>query len=507
MSQKKAGIILSYAVEGVKIVTSVLYTPIMLRLLGESEYGLYQLISSFVSYLGLLSLGFGGSYMRFYARAKAEKKDEEIARLNGMFMTVFSIIAFICILCGIVMVQNIRKIFGTGLTDEEYHTAKILMCFLIINMAITFPNTVFNCNITAHERFIFQKILLMIQSLLNPLITLPLLFLGYGSIGMVSIGVLLTFGVLLSNMYFCLRKLQMKFIFWGFRFSLLKEMWFFTFFLFLNQIIDMMNNCVDMFLLGRMLGTVPVAVYGLAGQINGMYISFSTSVSNVFVPRVNQIVAETNSNRELSDLFIKIGRIQFMILALIVTGFIFFGKTFIKFWSGPGYEESYYVALWLIVPITIPLTQNLGIEIQRAKNMHQARSIVYFIIACANVIISIPLIRLYGPVGAAVGTAVALTIGHIIFMNIYYQKKIGLNILLFWMNILKMMPFLIIPLIYGIVVSVFAKIDSLVFMCIHITIYSFIYFLSLWFGGMNADEKGIIKAFFNKLFGIISREK
>ena len=87
VSEKKAGVILSYTGQIVKILVNLLYTPIMLRLLGQSEYGLYQLVYSVVSYLSLLSLGFGSSYMRYYSQFKAKNDDDEIARLNGMFLT------------------------------------------------------------------------------------------------------------------------------------------------------------------------------------------------------------------------------------------------------------------------------------------------------------------------------------------------------------------------------------------------------------------------------------
>ncbi len=232
ISQKKSGVILSYVSEAIKILSSLVYTPVMLRLLGQSEYGLYQLVHSVVSYLSLLSLGFGSSYMRFYSRYKAEKDEEGVAKLNGMFMLIFCSISVICILCGVVMVGNIRTIFGKGLNDAEYETARVLMALMIANMAITFPNSVFNCSVIAHERFFFQKMLIVLQNLLNPFLTLPLLIMGYGSIGMVSVTTFLTFAVFISNSFFCFRKIHIRFSFLGLQFSLLKEMWVFTFFLF-----------------------------------------------------------------------------------------------------------------------------------------------------------------------------------------------------------------------------------------------------------------------------------
>ena len=112
INQKKAGVMLSYTSEIIKIATGLVYTPIMLRLLGKSEYGLYQLVYSVVSYLSLLSLGFGSSYIRFYSKRKVDKDDEGIAKLNGLFLMVFSIMSFVAIICGFFMIQNSYAIFG-----------------------------------------------------------------------------------------------------------------------------------------------------------------------------------------------------------------------------------------------------------------------------------------------------------------------------------------------------------------------------------------------------------
>lgn len=492
LNQRKLGVIISYLGQLVQIIIAIIYTPIMLRLLGQSEYGLYQLVYSVVSYLSLLSLGFGSSYLRFYSRYKAQKDEDGVAKLNGMFMEIFCSISVICVLCGLIMIRNIREIFGTGLTESEYATARVLMGLLIINLALTFPNSVFNCSITAHEKFLFQKLLILLQNLFSPFLTLPLLIMGYGSIGMVSVTTFLTFLLLIANMFYCFKKLHIRFAFRGFQIGLLKEMWVFTFFIFLNQIIDQINWSVDKFLLGRLVGTTAVAVYGVGGQINTLYLQFSSSISNVFVPKVNRIVAESNDDNQLTRLFTKVGRIQFMVLGLILSGFVFFGIPFIKIWAGPEYGASYAVALLLIIPVTVPLIQNLGIEIQRAKNMHKARAVVYLAIAIANVFISIPLIKLIGPAGAALGTAISLFAGNIIFMNWYYHARIGMNMFYFWKEIAKFVPALIGPCVVGIIIMNFANITGLVKLGVFAMVYTAVYGLSMYFLGMNEEEKQLV---------------
>ena len=500
MNQKKAGVLLSYTSEAIKILTSLLYTPIMLRLLGQSEYGLYQLVGSVVSYLGLLSLGFTSAYVRYFSLARAKGTEKEVERLNGMFMTIFLIIAGIAALCGGVMVRNIRGIFSTGLTDQEYETARILMILMVFNLCISFPNSVFNCIISAHERFFFQRLLTVLQNLLNPFLTLPLLLLGYGSIGMVAVTTAITVAKLGLDAWYVFGKLHARFAFDHFDLMIFKDIGKFTFFIFLNQIIDQVNWSVDRFLLGRMLGTAAVALYSLGAQINTMYVQFSTAISSVFAPQINRMVAERNDNHELSMLFTRVGRVQFMLLSLILSGFVFVGRPFMVLWGGSkSYAESYYVALLLMIPVTVPLIQNLGIEIQRAKNKHQARSVVYFCIAIANIFLSIPLIRLYGSVGAATGTAIALIAGNILFMNWYYSKKINLEIITYWKSILSVFPAFVLPVLCGSAIQHFIQIDGWVSLFVSAVIYAAVFCASMWLWGMNLEERKMVERLFRRI--------
>lgn len=502
LDQRKAGVLLTYISEVIKVATTLLYTPLMLELLGDSEFGLYQTVTSTVMYLSLLSLGFGSAYVRYHSRYKVKDDEEGIARLNGMFILIFSGMSLLCLICGGVMIANARLIFGENLTDGELLRAKLMMAVLIVSMAITFPNSVFNCFVTAHEKFVFQKLLIVVQNLLNPCLTLPLLLLGYGSVSVVAVTAVLTAVVFVANLIFCLRKLRMRFAFRGLEFSLLKEMGAFTFFIFLNQIIDQVNWAVDKLLLTRMISPAIVATYSVGAQINSLYLQMSTAVSNVFIPRVNQIVAGSNDNRELTKLMTKVGRVQFLILALVLTGFVFFGKAFINLWTGAGTADAYYVALFLIIPVTIPLLQNLGIEIQRAKNMHRARSVVYTCLAAGNVVLSIGLIQLWGVVGAAAGTGIMLVLGNGLFMNWYYHKKIGLDMIAFWREIIRFVPALLLCAILGAVYAYFVPVNSWVMLLISAAAYTVVYCLVMWLLGMNGYEKHLVRKLLSKLPGV-----
>ncbi|BES66459.1 hypothetical protein SANA_28980 [Gottschalkiaceae bacterium SANA] len=492
INQLKAGATLSYISMGLGYLVSIIYTPIMLRLLGQSEYGLYNLVASVVAYLGILNFGFGSAYMRYYSRYKTEDESAMIATLNGMFLIIFSVLGLITVVAGTILVFNTEMIFGSELTNTELFKAKILMMILVINLAISFPNIVFTSHITANEKFVFQKLVQMIKTIANPFVVLPLLILGYGSVGMVISTTFLNIVIEVINAVYCTKKLKMKFSFKNFDFKLMREMTVFSSFIFINLLIDQINWNVDKLILGRFHGTVSVAIYGLAAQLNIYYLSIASAISSVFIPRIHRIVINSDSNDELTKLFIRIGRIQFIILSLISSGLIFFGRSFINMWAGKNYDDSYPIVLLLIIPVTIPLIQNIGIEIQRAKNMHQFRSWIYFFIALVNLGITIPLAKMYGGIGAAIGTGGALIIGNGFIMNWYNHVKVGLNMKLFWKQILSFTPALIIPIIVGLLINNFFDLHSLLNFFGFGIIYVVMFFVSMWFFGMNQYEKDLI---------------
>lgn len=496
-NQLKWGALLSYIQMALGIIVGLAYTPIMIRLLGKSEYGLYNTVSSTIAMLSILSLGFNSSYIRYYSKYKKDGNEQAIYKLNGLFLLIFGIIGLIGLACGLFLSFNLQIVFDEGLTSQEYEIAKILMLLLTINLAASFPATLFTSIISAHEKYIFLKLLGMLKTVVSPLVTIPLLLAGYRSIAMVTITVSVSCFTDLLYYIYIKGALRQKFIFHDFEKGIFKSLFIYTSFLAINLVVDQINWNIDKFLLGRYKGTEVVAVYSVGYALYQYYSMFSTSVSGVFTPRVHKIVNALQEDletqkRELTDLFIKVGRIQFLLLALLSSGLVFFGAPFIYFWAGEGYKEAYYVMLLLVLPASVALIQNVGVEIQRAENKHQFRSIIYLIMALINLILSIFLCQKWGAVGSAIGTAISLILANGFIMNIYYHKKCNIDVVAFWKNILGISLGLILPILCGVIIVRFIDLYSIWNLIVAMIAYVITYCISMWFLGMNKYEKSLI---------------
>lgn len=303
-----------------------------------------------------------------------------------------------------------------------------MMLLLTLSTALGFLCTVFNCYIAALEKFVFLKVFSLASTVVTVALNLAVLYFGGGAIGLTVVALALGVLVKLINIIYALKNLKLKFDFSNIDFGLFKSVFAFSGLIAINLFVDKVNSGIDSVLLGRFCGTVVVAVYAVGASVNTYYTNFSTAISGVFTPYIHSLVNKypqdsIQQRNALTELFVKVGRLQYMLLALIGSGFVFFGKPFIRFWAGEEYGGAYAIALVILIPSIVPLIQNVGIEIQRAENRHHYRSYIYGAMALFNLVVSIILCRRLGGFGAALGTGIATVLANGIIMNIVYHKR------------------------------------------------------------------------------------
>lgn len=506
-SQLKAGAVLTYISLFLNSAISIIYTPIMLHHLGQSEYGLFSLAGSVVAYFGVLNFGLGSAVIRYTARFKSLEDEARCSNLYGTFCILYTSLSFIALILGTMFTFYSNYLFSYSLSGNEIDKLKVIMGILVINISIGIACDVFNAIVQAHERFVFQKVISIAGVILNPLLVLPFLLAGYGSVSMVIISTLLNLIIVFTNIYYCFRVLKIKITFKKFDRNLFREIIVFSSYLFLNLIIEKIYWSTDQIILGIFSGTIAVSIYTIGSSFSGYFSGFSAAISNVFLSKVSGMVSKEAADKEISDLFIKIGRIQYIIISFALSGFIVFGQTFINLWVGKEYSDAFIIALIIVIPMVIPLIQGMGGIILQAKNMHKFRSIVYFVIAIVNVALSLIFVQWWGAVGCALATGIAFTVGNIFIMNIYYWKKVKIDIPRFWMNIISMSIPMVISIVIGSAMNNIVLFDNWVIFIIKGSVFSFGYLLLIWFAGMNKYEKDLFLVPFKALVNKISKEK
>ena len=499
-NQLKLGAILSYVNILAGLIVGLGYTPVMIRLLGQSEFGLYSLIGSLVAYLSVLDMGLGNTIVRYVSRNRAVGDKKSESELNGLFLAIYSVIGLITLIVGCVLYFNVDNMFGATLSADQIERAKIMMILLIFNIAISFPLSVFASLMQAYERFIFLRIFNIISILLKPIIALPFLFMGYGAVTLVVTATIVNIACLLTNVYYCFRYLDIQFSKGHFEKAFLYEISGYAFFIFLNAIVDKIYWGTGQFILGIVSGTIQVAIYAIAMQFMNMYMQFSNAISGVLLPKVTMMVANGATNKELTNLMIRIGRLQYIIVNYILVIFFLVGEEFLYLWAGENYLSAYPIIMILMCVLIIPLIQNVGISITQAMNLNCFRMTSYTICAVINIFISFWAAKFYGGLGCAISSSICIFIATGLIMNWYYINRLKLNMNMFWKNIIQMFPSSVI-LVF--IVLVFKQIYTIEYswfnLIIEIIIYSLIYMISMYVLSLNDYEKNILKNMRNKI--------
>ncbi len=489
MNQLKAGVVLNYVIIALNTLVGLAYTPYMLRCLGQNEYGLYSLVASVIAYLTILDFGFGNAIIRYTAKFRAEGKKKEQWEMFGMFLIVYSIIGIIALCGGLGLYFNVDELFDNTMTMSELNQARYMMLLLTFNLAFTFPLSIFGSIISAYENFVFQRVVNIIRIIISTGVLILVLAVGYKAVALVIVQTIFNLVTLILNLIYCKRQLHVKIIFGKLNWTFIKEIATYSFWIFLNAVMDRIYWGTGQFVLGAISGTLAVAIFSVAIMLQQMYMQFSTSIASVLLPKMTAMVAKSNNHKEISDLFIKTGRLQGIVMLFILSGFIVFGKSFIILWAGSGYLDSYYITLIFFVALFVPLIQNSGVTILQARNQMKFRSLLYVAISVVSLGFQLFLSKKMGPVGCAIAIGGALIIGQGIIMNLYYKLYQNIAIGVFWKEIIKMLPIPIVFTLMGLISLNYCDYSEPISLVVGILTYTVTYLILFFLFGMNKLEK------------------
>ena len=431
MSQIKKGAVLNYVSIGLTNVVGLVMTPFILTKLGKDEYGIYLAIGALIGTISLLDFGLNNTIVRFVAKYRAEKDKKGEENFLATTMIIYSLISTLVLIIGFIFYKYIDSYF-TKMNPEEIRIAKVLFLLLMFNLAISLPGKSFTGICMGYEAFVFPKAIAIIRYILRSLTFVAVLLLGGRAIGLVIAETVFSISVILVTAFFVFKKLKVRFKLHSFKTSFVKRILNYSVWIFVFSLVSIFQWKAGHWVLGRISEPGVLTIYGLGITLGTYYGAFSTAISGLFLPRAVQMSVSNASSEQLTDMMIKIGRIAFILLMYIFIAFAFFGQQFISLWVGKNLSSSdsfniYLIALMIMVAYTLPLIQNFGNSILEAKNKLSFKALLYLGFMLLGTGLGYILALKYGAVGMMFGSVAGWIIAQNI-MNVYYHKKMKLNI-------------------------------------------------------------------------------
>lgn len=497
--QKKKGIVISYFNIALSMCVNMVLVPTLITSLADDEYSVYKVMQSFTGPLIMFNLGISTIAARCIARfnaagdsANAKEKENTL----GLALLISLAMALLVATIGVAMYVLVPTVFGNTYSAEQLATAQKLLLIFVAVTALHIMADVYKGCIQGNERFVVLHGGSTMQTALRIVFIFGLIYFGKCSAITVALVDLVVYGVLfVFYLGYTIFSLHEKFRLYKIEKEELAAIASFSAAIMLQAIVNQVNNNVDNIILGAMvIDKSVITMYSSALSIYGIYNSLSSVLTGIYFPKATKLVTKDCSETQLTDFVIAPGRFQAMLTIGIIGAFALFGKNFISLWIGAKYINAYYVTLMLIIPVTIPLVQNVCISILDAKLKRLFRSVVLVSMAVINVAVSVVLVHIFGFWGAAIGTAASLIIGHVVVMNIYYSRVIKLQVVRMFKEIFKgVLPAGVLATACCLPLALYLP-NSLPMFIVKCACFVAVYGALLWMLGINKSEKDMVKS-------------
>ena len=346
--------------------------PVFVANLGAEIYGIWVLSGILMGYIGLFKFGVGGGVVKYIAEYYTKHDNESIRKVidsSVLLFVLLSFVIFIVIFIGAELLVNIFKI-----SPENIPLAVILLKIAAVFTLFYWPLSVFDNVLRGIVQFIPLNIITGIETVVKSVSVLILaildvdviiIFIVFNSVSLVS---------WMIKFVFAKFKLPMiTLVPWTANWASIKEIFSFSFFVFIQEIISLIATKSHHIIIGIYLPivylttyTVITKLYYMVHQVTGMFLS-------VIWPTI--FSANTINDRKLIESVIIKGShyITFIVLPITATCIVIV-EPFLEMWMGTEYSSYAYLCqlllmVWIIGPAG-GIFGNVAIGLGRIKALN-----------------------------------------------------------------------------------------------------------------------------------------
>jgi O-antigen/teichoic acid export membrane protein len=413
----------------INILVGFFLSPFIIHRLGDAAFGIWVLIFSITGYYGLFDLGIRSSIVRYVSKYTATGETQALAKLINTSLFSYSAVGVLSMLVTCVGAALVDSIFH--IPAEFHSSARWLLLMVGGAVALGFPLGIFGGILEGLQRFYILNWTNVASTLLRAGLIVYFLHRGYGLLTTALITVSLPLLTSVLRGIIALRILPVPF---GQRYvdrAAFREMANYSGITFVIMVAARLRFKTDEIVIGAFLSSVAITYFNIGARIVDYAGEVVSSLAQIFVPLSSQSDATGNMDR-LRKIFVAGNRFCAFTIFPICAVLVILGKSVIAAWVGEKYVAlSYPVLLIMLIPSTLLFAQAASPRVLFGMGKHRTLAIVALIEGIANIILSVVLVRRYGIIGDAVGTAVPLVCTMVFFMPSHLCRQLGIRVITF----------------------------------------------------------------------------
>jgi O-antigen/teichoic acid export membrane protein len=411
---------------------SLIVTPAVLHALGDSAYGGWLLINSFIGYMKFLDLGATAGTVKFAAGAYSRNDKDDLAAVLNTAIAIFLAVAAAVLLGSLALVTVLPRVYpvvaGQGTVIVMLGAAMATeMLFKPFVAALRMRSWYFVYDVIeigTYTTFKFGLVLYcaLVRGLSYQVLAFLTLCETVIRLSLVFVGAMIASPVVRKiNPFRARRNMIRKLAGIGVAVSIM-------------MVADIVLFQLDAGVIGWFMPESPqsIAVFGLGARLATIATQVIGVIGGVLIPRFSGLseTGDTEGTRKLLERGSKqIG----LGCALVMGNLLVLGPHFLSLWLKKPWAPESGVILLILIPgywmslLTMPSKASL-------YGAAKLRSLTIFIVveAIVNFVISVALVRPLGIVGVAIGTAVPLFGFHAVLFPILLKHEVGVPVAKFW---------------------------------------------------------------------------
>lgn len=415
-NQIKVATLVSYISIAVNIISGLLFTPWLIHQLGEGDYGIYSIGTSIITLL-IMDFGISEAVAKYVAQYRTEGKEEKVTELLSLVTKIYLILALIFLALFSVLYFFLGNIYA-GLTAGELIKLKNVYIIIAIYNVFAFAFTPLSGIMLAYEHLVSLKLCDIVLRLLTIVITIIAIINGLGLYSAVMANAIAGVAVIAYKLYIIQSNHRFKIDLSYQDNDLLKKIFSFSIWVALLVITQRCIYSITPSILGALSSSNEVTLYSVSSALEGYAYSFGSVISTLFLAKITRQL-EAGDYDGFNKLIITTGKIQFLLCAVILGGFICVGNDFINLWMGNGYEITYTMTVILLIPSVFIwpfMTASVGLTV---ANRVKGPALVNLGTACINIFMECILVGKLGALGAVLSIAIANSFKGIALIFVY----------------------------------------------------------------------------------------
>jgi O-antigen/teichoic acid export membrane protein len=407
----------------VRLACALWITPRMVYYLGESGFGLWVLLTGIFGQFILLDLGLSTAIPRFLARAMGRHDDAAIRGAASTGAVAFGVIAAAAFLVGVSVWFSLPSFLPE---EHRLHEARSVVVALMVSSLAFWAGR----PIVVHLQSRLRRDLMSAAAILRVLICTPLVGLAlHRGHGLSTVAWIHTLGgvgevalmALWDRSFFSL--LSRRHVGW----QQARELFSFSRWTYVMTTSERLRSGVDPFILASYLNSSASGIYALGQRLALMFYDVAYAFTGTQLLSAFSHLDGTREREKLELGFIAASRFAALMAALGGGMLWSIGPAFLARWIPEQAEAATPVLMCLILPNILYAAQIPSMHLLVSLAKHRSLAWTYLGGLVVNLTLSILLARQFGIIGAALGTAIEMTLVYTVAMPWLVVHSAGMS--------------------------------------------------------------------------------